>query len=46
MSINAILSSDIDVVRAVVLIGALLFLVANLITDICYAAADPRVKLK
>lgn len=46
MSINAILSSDVDVVRAVVLIGALLFVVANLLTDICYAAADPRVKLK
>ncbi len=46
LGINAILSSDIDVVRALVLIGALLFVVANLITDICYAAADPRVKLK
>ena len=46
LGINAILSSDIDVVRALVLIGALLFVVANLLTDICYAAADPRVKLK
>ena len=46
MSINAIMSSDVDVVRAVVLIGALLFVAANLLTDICYAAADPRVKLK
>ena len=31
---------------AVVLIGALLFVVSNLLTDICYALADPRVKLK
>lgn len=46
LSISAINSSDIDVVRAVVLIGALLFVVANLLTDICYALADPRVKLK
>lgn len=46
LGINAILSSDIDVVRALVLIGALLFVVANLLTDICYAVADPRVKLK
>ena len=46
LGINAVLSSDVDVVRALVLIGALLFVVANLITDICYAAADPRVKLK
>lgn len=46
LGINAILSSDIDVVRALVLIGAMLFVVSNLLTDICYAAADPRVKLK
>ncbi|VGO22937.1 ABC transporter permease [Pontiella sulfatireligans] len=46
LGINAILSSDIDVVRALVLIGALLFVVSNLLTDICYAVADPRVKLK
>jgi len=46
LGINAILSSDIDVVRALVLIGALLFVAANLLTDLCYAAVDPRVKLK
>ena len=46
LGINAIMSSDIDVVRALVLIGALLFVVANLLTDLCYAAVDPRVKLK
>lgn len=46
LGITAVLSSDIDVVRALVLIGALMFVVANLLTDICYAAADPRVKLK
>jgi peptide/nickel transport system permease protein len=46
MGVNAVQSSDVDVVRALVLIGALMFVVANLITDICYAAVDPRVKLK
>ena len=46
LGINAILSSDVDVVRALVLIAALLFVFANLLTDICYAAVDPRVKLK
>ncbi|MEN8255351.1 MAG: ABC transporter permease [Verrucomicrobiota bacterium] len=46
LGVTAVLSSDIDVVRALVLIGALMFVVANLLTDICYAAADPRVKLK
>ncbi len=46
MGVMAVQSSDVDVVRALVLIGALMFVVANLLTDICYAAADPRVKLK
>jgi peptide/nickel transport system permease protein len=46
LGINAINSSDVDVVRAVVLIGSFLFVVANLMADICYALVDPRVKLK
>ena len=46
LGVTAVLSSDVDVVRALVLIGALMFVVANLLTDICYAAVDPRVKLK
>lgn len=46
LGINAINSSDVDVVRAIVLVGSILFVIANLLTDICYAAADPRVKLK
>lgn len=46
LGISAITQSDVDVVRALVLIGALMFVVANLLTDICYALADPRVKLK
>ena len=46
LGFNAINAGDVDVVRAIVLIGALLYVVANLLTDICYAWADPRVKLK
>ena len=46
LGINAILSSDVDVVRALVLIAALLFVLANLLTDIVYAAVDPRVTLR
>jgi peptide/nickel transport system permease protein len=46
MGINAINSSDVDVVRALVLIGAVMFVIANLVTDICYAWVDPRVKLQ
>jgi peptide/nickel transport system permease protein len=45
LGINAINSSDVDVVRAIVLIGSILFVAANLLTDICYAVVDPRVKL-
>jgi ABC-type dipeptide/oligopeptide/nickel transport system permease component len=29
-----------------VLVGSILFVIANLLTDICYALVDPRVKLK
>ena len=46
LSINAINSSDVDVVRAIVLVGSILFVIANLLTDLCYAVVDPRVKLK
>lgn len=46
LSINAINSSDVDVVRAVVLVGSIMFVIANLLTDLCYALVDPRVKLK
>lgn len=45
VSINAINSSDVDVVRAVVIIGSLLYLGANLLADVMYALVDPRVKL-
>ena len=46
LSVNAINSSDMAVVQAVVLIGALLYVVVNLLTDLCYAWVDPRVRLK
>ncbi len=46
MSINALNSSDFDVIRAVVLLGAFIYIIANLLTDLSYAVADPRVRLK
>ncbi len=46
MSVNAINSADVDVVRGIVLIGAVLYMGANLLTDLCYAAVDPRVRLE
>ncbi|MDR0993224.1 MAG: ABC transporter permease [Verrucomicrobiota bacterium] len=45
LSLNAIHSSDVDVVRAVVLVGALLFTVTNVLADVAMAWVDPRVKL-
>ena len=45
LGVNAIFSSDVDLLRALVLIGAVIFVIANLVTDICYAWVDPRVKL-
>ena len=45
VSINAIHSADMAVVRAVVVLGALLYQFVNLLTDILYAFIDPRVRL-
>jgi peptide/nickel transport system permease protein len=45
VSINAIHSSDMAVVRSVVVLGALLYQLVNLATDLLYAALDPRVRL-
>ncbi len=45
LAVNALNSSDGDVIRAEVFIGSVLFVTANLVTDICYAWLDPRVKL-
>lgn len=45
VSINAIHSADIAVVRSVVVLGALLYQFVNLATDLLYAALDPRVRI-
>jgi peptide/nickel transport system permease protein len=46
MSIDAINSSDFPVIKAITFIGALLYIIGNILTDICYALADPRIRLK
>jgi len=46
VSINAIHSADMAVVRAVVVLGALIYQFVNLLTDLFYAVADPRVRLQ
>ena len=45
LSVNAINDADVDVVRAVVVVGSVLYLFVNLLADICYSIADPRVRL-
>ena len=44
-SLNAIHSADMATVRAIVVLGALLYQLVNLATDLCYAWLDPRVRL-
>jgi peptide/nickel transport system permease protein len=46
LSVNALNSLDVDVVRAVVVIGTVLYILANLASDLCYALVDPRVRLE
>lgn len=43
LMVDAIASRDFKVINAMVYIGAILFVVFNLISDICYALVDPRV---
>ena len=45
VSINAIQSADLAVVRAVVVLGALIYQGVNLATDLLYAFLDPRIRL-
>ncbi len=44
--IDALNNSDLQLLKALVIISALLFVVINLMTDIAYAWADPRIRLK
>ncbi|MCI0343119.1 MAG: ABC transporter permease subunit [Planctomycetales bacterium] len=44
--VDAVFSADWPVVRAFTYIGAILYVVGNLATDICYAFADPRISLR
>lgn len=44
--IDAIVSRDLPVIRGLTVFFAIMVVVVNLITDICYALADPRVRLE
>ena len=45
LTVDAIQNSDANVIRAIVVFGAVSFMLANLLADVLYAVADPRVKL-
>ena len=44
LMIDAIGSRDFFVINAMTYISAILFVVFNMLTDICYALVDPRIK--
>jgi peptide/nickel transport system permease protein len=45
MSISAINASDLPVIQAMTFLGAVLYLGANILGDVLYAVADPRVRV-
>lgn len=46
MTVDAINNADWPVIKAMVLLGSLLYIIGNLISDVLYATVDPRVVLK
>jgi peptide/nickel transport system permease protein len=46
MMVTAINNSDIPIINAMTYVGALLFSVGVLATDVCYALVDPRISFK
>ncbi|HUT48675.1 MAG TPA: ABC transporter permease [Alphaproteobacteria bacterium] len=45
LTVEAINGNDFSTLRTIVYIGALLYIVGQILTDICYSLADPRVRL-
>jgi peptide/nickel transport system permease protein len=41
---QGVMSRDYPVVMGILVIGAFLTLIGNLIADLCYALADPRIR--
>ena len=46
LTVNAIYNNDWPVVKAMVVIGAILYVIGVLISDVLYAVVDPRVRLR
>jgi peptide/nickel transport system permease protein len=45
LSVTALNASDLPVIQAMVVVGSVLYMAANLLGDLLYAAVDPRVRL-
>lgn len=43
--VEAVRKHDIPVAMAIIMLGALMVIIFNLVADICYAIADPRIRL-
>ena len=43
--VDALYNSDIQLLKAVVVLSSILFVTINLLTDLAYAWADPRVRI-
>ena len=46
MTVDAIQGNDFSTLRAMVFMGSLLFVLAQIITDVGYTLVDPRVQLE
>ncbi|MBW3623630.1 MAG: ABC transporter permease [Armatimonadetes bacterium] len=46
MTVDAINSQDFAVIRAMVFLGTVLYIIGAVLTDVSYAAVDPRVRLE
>ena len=46
VTVDAINSSDFALVRAVVFLGAVAYIIGNIMTDVSYALVNPRVRLE
>ena len=45
ITVDAIHGNDFSTLRTMVFLGALLFVLGQMLTDVSYALADPRVRL-
>lgn len=46
LTVDAVNTSDLPVIMAMVVISAVLLIVFNILTDVCYALVDPRIRLR